>query len=139
MASRAPLYALEKYKSRMSKEALFAILERINAEEKTLEISNESLMALMSEVELSEDEYIEASKVLAANMVPDQRIKLFETLSEKNEKAMPAYLYSLFDLEMIAPADEILEISQPDEYTAFKAYRALKESRQHFDIDLFIK
>ena len=39
MASRAPLYAIEKYKSYMNKEALFTLLKRLNADENTLEIS----------------------------------------------------------------------------------------------------
>jgi hypothetical protein len=59
-------------------------------------------------------------------------------LSDENDEAMEAYLYTLFDLEMIAPADAILEISQPDEFLNFKAYRALKENNKHFNINLFI-
>ena len=137
MASRAPLYAIEKYKFYMSKEALFTLLKRVNADENTLEISNESLYSLFDEVELTEEDYIKISSIFSMNMVPDQRLKLFETLSDKHEDAMPAYLYTLFDLEMIAPADEILENSQPDEYVYFKAYRALKECNKNFDINLF--
>ena len=104
-----------------------------------LRYQNESLYALFEEVELSEEDYIKISSIFSMNMVPDQRLKLFETLSEKSEDAMPAYLYTLFDLEMIAPADEILENSQPEEYVYFKAYRALKECNKHFDINLFVQ
>lgn len=134
----APLYAIEKYRSHMNKEALYTVLARVNAEENTIEASNESLMELMTEVELDEEAYINASLTLGNHMVPDQRIKLFETLSEKSEAAMPAYLYTLFDLEMLAPANEILDNSQPEEFENFKAYRALKECNKNFKIDLFI-
>ena len=71
-------------------------------------------------------------------MLPEERMKLFESLSDTNEEAMDAYLFTLFDLEMLAPADEILEISQPEEYLNFKAYRALKDCNKHYNINLFI-
>lgn len=139
LAAAAPLYALEKYKSFMSKEALFVILGRINALEHTLEASNESLIALFEQVTLSEDDYIQMAIALSAHMVPDQRIRLFEALCEKSEDAISSYLYTLFDLEMVAPAYEILENSQPDEFVYFKAYRALKECNKPYSIDLFMK
>ncbi len=133
----APFYAVEKYKEFLTKESLFEILHRVNAESFTLEISNEELIKLFNTLDLSAKDYIEASSILSSSMIPEQRMKLFETLSEDKEKAMDAYLFTLFDLEMLAPADEILENSQPTEYLNFKSYRALKECNKHFNINLF--
>ena len=135
----SPVYAIENYKQFMSKEALFKILARVNADENTIEISNDSLIALFETLELDFKDYIDASSILSQTMIPEYRIKLFETISDEKEEAMDAYLYTLFDLEMIAPADAILEISQPDEFLNFKAYRALKECHQNFNIKLFCK
>jgi hypothetical protein len=135
---KAPLNAIEKYKKYLTKEALFEILSRINAEKNTLEISNESLISFFDNLELSSDEYIKVSKKLSKNMIPEQRIKLFEILSNENEKIVEAYLFTLFDLEMLEPAKEILDNSQSDEYVHFKAYVALRDCGKHFDINLFI-
>jgi len=134
----APLNMIEKYKTMMTKEVLFKLVARINAKEHELEISVEALIALINEVKMLEDDYIQLSVILADNMMPDERIKLFNLLSDSNEVASPAYLYTLFDLEMIDPAAEILENSQPDEFVYFKAYKALKDCHQNFSIDLFI-
>jgi len=134
----APLYAIEKYKASLTKEALLVILSRVNAEANTLEISNESLIALCKDLKLSSDDYIEASKQLSKGMLPEQRIKLFETLSNENEIIMEAYLFTLFDLEMLAPAKDILDNSQANEYIYFKVYSSLRECGKHFDINLFI-
>ena len=71
-------------------------------------------------------------------MIPEQRMKLFETFSLANEDAMDAYLFTLFDLEMNPLAVEILNISLSDEYLNFKAYYALKECNKNYDIKLFI-
>lgn len=139
LSTTAPLYALEQYKQFMTKESLWNILGRINADNETLEAPNDALIVLLSEVELSDEDYIKMSSVLSAQMLPEQRMKLFETLSEDKEEAMPAYLYTLFDLEMLSPADEILENSQPDEFIYFKAYRSLKECNKHYSIELFVQ
>ena len=135
----APLSGIKKYKNYLTKEALHRILARINADENILEISNEEILELFAMLELLKKDYIEIAAILSkGGMIPEQRIKLFETLSEENDDAMDAYLYTLYDLEMIAPANAILDNSQPNEYQNFKAYRALKECGEHFGIDMFI-
>ena len=134
----APLYAIEKYKSFLSKESLFVTLSRVNDDENRLEISNEILMSLFKEIDLNLKDYIKISSILSLGMVPEQRMKLFESISENNEDAMGAYIYTLFDLELLELVDEILDISLPDEYMNFKAYRALKECNKQFSINLFV-
>jgi hypothetical protein len=129
---------IDKYKEFLNKDALFAILVRVNADKNTLEISNEALQTLFSNLELDTKEYINISRVTASSMIPDQRIKLFETISNEKEEATDAYLYTLLDLEMLEPAYAMLDISQPDEFQNFKAYRALKECSQPFNLELFI-
>ncbi|MCD6173762.1 MAG: hypothetical protein J7J96_08275 [Sulfurimonas sp.] len=134
----ASLTAIESYKTFMNKEALFNILSRVNSDENTLVISVESLIELFKMLELDTKDYLDISILLSSGMIPEQRIKLFETISDEKDEAMDAYLFTLFDLEMIAPADTILEISQPDEYLNFKAYQALREHHENFNINLFI-
>ena len=135
----AALNGIKKYKGFLTKEALHVILSRINADENTLEISNEELIELFKKLDLSKQDYIEISSILSkGGMIPEQRMKLFEILSDENEDAMDAYLYTLYDLEMIAPANAILDNSQSDEYQNFKAYRALKECGKNFSIDMFV-
>lgn len=135
----ASLSAIEKYNRFLTKESLYVILARVNADEFTLEVPNETIISLLQKLELTKDEYIKLSSILSeGGMIPEQRIKLFELLSEKREEIVDAYLFTLFDLEMLAPANAILDNSQPDEYQNFKAYRALKETNQNFSIYLFV-
>ncbi len=134
----ASVSAIDKYKEFLTREAFDIIIARVNADENTLEISNDALIILLSNLDLDTKDYIEISRLAAKSMIPEQRIKLFETLSNEKEEAVDAYLYTLYDLEMIEPANALLDISQPDEYQNFKAYRALKECGKHFSIDLFV-
>jgi len=128
-----------KYKTLLTKESLYVVLARVNADEFTLSINNEELLSLMKSLDLTRSDYIKLSSVIASGgMLPEQRIKLFEMLSDENEDAIDAYLYTLFDLEMLAPADSILDNSQVNEYQNFKAYRALKACNKNFSIELFV-
>lgn len=135
---KASLNAIEKNRKFLTKEALFEILSRINADKNTLEITNESLISLFKDLNLSSEDCIKASQRLSKTMIPEQRIKLFEILSNENENIIEAYLFTLFDLEMSAPAKEILDNSQDNEYARFKAYSSLRECGKRFDINLFI-
>ncbi len=137
-AKRSSLTILEKNKEFMSIEALHTLLSRINADQNPLVLSNEILLELIAVLNLNEKEYITISQVLAKSMIPEQRIKLFELLSEKDDEATAAYIYTLYDLEMQYQANEILSNTQAQEYLNFKAYRALKECNKHYDISLFV-
>lgn len=134
----APLFAIEKYKQMLGKSALFTLLGRLNnAENHLIEIPNETLLTLFEQVHCDKACFIEASKVLGENMVPEQRIKLFELLSEKYDEAQEAYVFTLFDLEMNEAAVELLEslqIAMPN----LEAYNALRQCGKHYDINLFI-
>jgi len=134
----ATVVNIDKYKEFITKDAIFSIISRINAKENILDISNEALIVLISNVKLTSQDFINISKATASYMIPEQRIKLFETMSADNEDTVDAYLYTLLDLEMLEPAYALLDISQPDEYQNFKAYRVLKEAHQPFSIELFI-
>jgi hypothetical protein len=137
-AAIAPMYAIEKYQEYMTKDALYIILARVNSEENTLEVSNESLLVLMDRLTLSRNDYLSISKELSIHMIPEQRMRLFETLAEQDEEAQEAYLYTLFDLEMIDTAKEFLESLGAEDAMKFRAYLALKECGHTFSINLFI-
>jgi len=136
----ASLQNILKYKAFLTEESFNKIIERINSEEHPLTISNEELIELLKKFNFSKKEYMDFAITLSkAGMIPEQRMKLFETLSNENhEDVMDAYLFTLFDLEMIALADEILQNAHPDEFENFRAYRALKECGKNYSIYLFV-
>ncbi len=132
------LNMIEKHKVFLTKKSLFDMLDRVNRKENGLEVINDILISLFHTLELDKKDFLQIAFILSKHMVPEQRIKLFETLSESNEKAMDAYLFTLFDLEMVSQGDEILDNSLADEFLNFKAYRALKECNKNFNIELFV-
>jgi hypothetical protein len=129
---------MQHYEKFITKDSLFKIVSRINKSKNALEIAVEDLEKLISSVELDKKEYLDIAKAIAKGMMPEDRLKLFESLSEKDENAMEAYLFTAFDLEMMELADEILESSSPEEYKNFRAYRELKEHNKNYSIELFV-
>ena len=136
---KAPLASIERYKAYLTRDALEIILMRVNAESFKLDISNEDILALFDNFDFVAKDYMDIALLLSGSaMIPEQRMKLFETLSDKNDSAMDAYLFTLFDLEMISVAENILQNSQKDEYQNFKAYLALKECNKNYNINMFV-
>jgi hypothetical protein len=128
-----------KYKQLFNINSLCAFVERINSSTNGIEIGNDELVNLFKSLKLTSRDYIDLSMAMAKNMIPEQRMRLFENLSETNDDAMEGYFYTLYDLQMIDTANEILNNTSKDDYLIFKAYRDLKRANKHYDIALFIK
>ncbi|MDD2779985.1 hypothetical protein [Sulfuricurvum sp.] len=128
-----------KFKHLFTKSSLIDFVQRINASENGIQISNEELATIFSSLKLSGNDWIDLSEAMSKNMVPEQRIRLFEMLSEHNDDAMEGYLYTLYDLQMIDTANEILNTTSSNDYLIFKAYRDLKRANKHYDIAIFLR
>lgn len=127
-----------KHNALMHKEALFALITRVNQAEKSFKITHENILNFIKEMNFDESEYVELSKAFKNDINPDERLKLIETLKENDDKATAAYLYTLFDLEMVSTAEEFLENTEKGEYERFKAFVDLKHANHHYNIELFV-
>lgn len=135
----ASVGSIMKFKHLFTKASLSDFLQRINASENGIQISNEELVALLLSIKLDSNDWIDLSEAMAKNMLPEQRIRLFEMLSEQNDDAMEGYFYTLYDLQMIDTANEILNNTANNDYLIFKAYRDLKKANKHYDIAIFLR
>lgn len=135
----ASVGSIMKFKHLFTKASLVDFLQRINASENGIEIANEELVALLASIKLESSDWIDLSEAMAKNMLPEQRIRLFEMLSEQNDDAMEGYFYTLYDLQMIDTANEILNNTAHNDYLIFKAYRDLKKANKHYDIAIFLR
>lgn len=135
----ASVGAVMKFKHLFTKASLIDFVQRINASENGIQMSNEELASIFSSLKLNNSDWIDLSEAMSKNMLPEQRIRLFEMLSENNDDAMEGYLYTLYDLQMIDTANEILNNTSNNDYLIFKAYRDLKRANKHYDIAIFLR
>jgi len=131
--------SIMKFKHLFTKASLNDFVQRVNASENGIQISNEDLVVLITTVKMDVNDWIDLSAAMSKNMLPEQRIRLFEMLSENNDDAMEGYLYTLYDLQMIDTANEILNNTAHNDYQIFKAYRDLKKANKHYDIAIFLR
>jgi hypothetical protein len=123
----------------MEANSLTHLLSRFDIEASVLGEHMDDVVDLAVEASLTEGEYISLAAKLVSTMKPESRLSFFGKLSQKDDTAEAAYLYTLFDLEMISEATEILESSAEDEHQKFRAYLSLKESGQHFSLDTIVR
>ena len=135
----ASVGSVMKFKHLFTKSSLSDFVQRVNAAENGIQISNEELATIFSALKLSSNDWIDLSAAMSKNMLPEQRIRLFEMLSENNDDAMEGYLYTLYDLQMIDTANEILNNTAHTDFQIFKAYRDLKRANKHYDIAIFLR
>lgn len=138
LCTHAPLHVIEKYRDYMTFTALLRIVSRINAAENTLSVPNATVVDFIERIKgLSSLDYLYVAVTMGEHMLPEQRISVMERLSDDDEKALDGYLFTLFDLEMIEKAAELLHMTAEEEYPLFKAYADLKGCNKHYDIKRF--
>ena len=95
----------------------------------------EEILRIVKSSGFTQEDYMALAKNYESNLQPDQIIALFEKLSSQIDEATSAYLHVLFEYEMIEKAREVIQSTQEDEFTAFKALLELKDAGKHYDLE----
>jgi hypothetical protein len=98
-------------------------------------LSSEELIKYIKQVQWNKQEFLDIAKLYKKSLTPDEIIGLFEELSNSNEQALDAYVYILFEYEMIDKIRDIFSSTSSDELTAFKALLELKDSGKQYTLD----
>jgi hypothetical protein len=134
LVEREEISRISKYIPFMDKNHLYTLLDRVDRKEevgftpKTAKIFTERL-------ELECPDYIRLMKTTLKRFTPDENLKLFGELAEEKEKAQNAYLYLLFEYEMIDRIQKFLEEHDEMEFKPFRALLILKQGKHNFRID----
>ncbi|MBE0494902.1 MAG: fatty-acid--CoA ligase [Campylobacterales bacterium] len=94
--------------------------------------------ALLASPALSKQGLIKAAKILLPILNPDAVVLLFEKLYNARVEACDAFLYVLFELQMIDRVREVLENSDKDDLVKFKLLLFLRDHGKHCDTSLFV-
>ncbi len=138
-ATYAPMSELEKYEVEPSREVFDIMIERVGASEDALELSDDEMIAYLKKLDYTSEDFIALMKKLRSKLVPDRLLNLAAKLAhEFPHVAGEAYLYVLFELQMIDDAREFLVNASEDEYQKFRYILFLKDQGRNFDTELFI-
>ncbi len=137
MAEYSPISELKKYNVEITEEILYKLIDRIG--ENNFELSNDKILEYAKELNFDSKKLLNLVKKLKDKLSPDERVKFAVALMAKfPEEGADAYLYTMFDLQMIDKARDFLDNSSKQEYTKYKYLLFLKDNGKNFDIDMFV-
>ncbi|MDR0467889.1 MAG: hypothetical protein LBG67_03470 [Campylobacteraceae bacterium] len=128
---------VKKQNFQLSSKTAIKIFKRY-ANEESYTLSNEDIKYILEKIEFTSDEYLEIAKILKQKVDPSSLLSIFESIQANNHLAANAYLYILFEFQMINEAREFLENSEENEYEKFKILLFLRDSGKNTNTDLII-
>ena len=124
-----------KYSKIFNRESFMILINRVTREDDlglNVTLLDEFIVDLNSELKCSDFLFI--ANISKKQLLPDENLKLFREYDGKYIKAQIAYLYLLFEYEMIEKAGEYLEEHDADEFIRFRALYDLKKEHNKYKI-----
>lgn len=128
---------IKKYNFKLNSECALAIIEKFSNNE-DFNITKENINQILETVDFTKDEYIKTAKLLKTKIEPDSILAMYKSLESKKSESVEAYLYILFELQMIDEARMFLTNSDEKEYEKFKLLLFLRDNGKNIDKDLII-
>ncbi|MDD2384045.1 MAG: fatty-acid--CoA ligase [Sulfurospirillaceae bacterium] len=131
---------IKKYNFTPDKRTFRRMMERYLDANDTFEMDLISIEEMLEKFNADRADYLELAQEIKIKLSPDALIALFEKLyNSKGNLAADAYLYVLYDLQMIDKIKDILDNSETDEFVKFKTVMFLREHGKSIDIDKFLR
>jgi len=134
-ASTVTFVKAKKYKDIFDTENFIFLLSRVTKENNiglTKDILDEFIVALEPTLECAD--YLRVATLMMEYFSPDENLKLWREYEKKYSKAEIAYLYLLFDYEMIEKAGEYLDEHDEHDFKRFRALYDLKKEHKKYKI-----
>lgn len=138
LINNATYLELSKFDLKYTNKDLTILVNRY-AKVQNFELSTSDLFNLINKNELDKNEYINIAKILKAKVGPDKLISIFQKLKNEHNDATEAYLYILYDLQMIDDLREALNSSHDKEFLALKTLMFLRENGRIISADMFYR
>ena len=123
-----------KYAKIFDIENFFVMLERVNTED-DMGLTKEILNDFVETLKLSCIDFIKIAQVTKKYFKPDENLSLFHKYQNDNDKAQNAYLYLLFEYELLDQVAAYLEEQEEDEFMKYRALYELKRSNNKYKLE----
>jgi len=123
-----------KYIDIFDVKSFFAILDRVTPKN-NLGLNSEILSEFVYTLNLKCEDFINIVLVTKKHFKPDENLKLFKDYQSQNHKAQNAYLYLLFEYELLEQASSYLAEQEADEFLKFRALSELKNSNNIYKLE----
>jgi ABC-type multidrug transport system fused ATPase/permease subunit len=124
----------QKYAKVFDIQSFFTMLERVTAED-NLELTPEILTDFVNALDLSCQDFIKIVTVTKKYFNPEENLTLFRGYQLENPKAQNAYLYLLFEYELLDQVALYLNEQEEDEFIKFRALWQLKQEHTKYKLE----
>ena len=123
-----------KYAKVFDVKNFLVMLNRVSQQDK-LGLTTEILTEFVNVLELKCEDYIQIAVITKKYFKPEENLILFREYQIKNEKAQNAYLYLLFEYELLDQVSTYLDEQEEDEFMKFRALYTLKREHNKFKLE----
>lgn len=136
-AHRENFVKAHKYAKVFDVKNFLIMLERITAED-DLGLTPEILTDFVKALDLSCQDFIKIVSVTKKYFNPEENLTLFRSYQIENPKAQNAYLYLLFEYELLEQVAIYLNEQEENEFIKFRAFYHLKQENTKYKLEEII-
>lgn len=130
---------IKRYNFPIDKQTFRRMMERYLNSDDSFDMDVKSIEEMLEQLNAERTDYLELARKIKGKLSPDSLIALFEKMyNAKGIIAADAYLYVLYDLQMIDKIREILLNSDPEEFVKFRTLLFLRDNGKSINIDTFL-
>ena len=119
---------IKKFAPDLDEKEIMTLIARFAKDE--INLSNDEILELLNSDKISKDSF---------GIAPDAVIGIFERLKNERQEVQEAYVYLLFEFEMLERAQEVLAGFEASEYQNFRTLLYLRQNGKNVPTDLFFK
>ena len=128
---------IKKIDPELASQDIMTIITRFVNDE--IDLSSDEIFDLLNNAKVTKAQYDKAAIMLKNKLKPDAFIGIFEKLKSIHADADEAYVYALFELQMLDKVREAIEGSDPDEFKEIKVLLFLRDNGKMVPSSLFFK
>jgi len=133
-ATKANFEDAKKYITIFDIKNLLVMLNRVTPSD-DLGLTIEILTEFLKELKLSCADFINIAEVTKKYLRPDENLSLFHNYQKENDKAQNAYLYLLFEYELLDQVQVFLDDEEESDFTKFRALHQLKQMSSKYKLE----
>ncbi len=136
-AAKETFFKAKKFVKLYDIENFFVMIKRGTSGE-DIGMNEEMILFFINELPFACVEYMHLAKLTVRKLSPDKNLRFFKALQKNDENASNAYLYMLFEYEMLDAIEEYLEEHVDHEFTRYRALYTLKRNDSKYKMDSLI-
>ena len=136
-ARKETFFKARKYAKVFDVKNFFVMLERMNSDD-DMELSTEILDDFIAALKLTCNDFTKIAYITNKHFSPDINLALFKKYQASNPKAQHAYLYLLFEYELMDAIAAYLEEHDDRDFIRGRALYELKKANKNYKIEELI-